>query len=169
MNRFDRPQDLSSCAVDASVSRQRVIANPRAGAMSCCCVPNHQLFFPRSAKSQTFTLSKAVDAAVLTLEAEIGREDVARTFSALCIGTAPSQSSFAMGGMASASVISWSQHALDLEGSLLFVWCTHTYAPSNYVAPSAILDISGSRYFSKLCEHAALRDSSRSVSVARRS
>ena len=50
------------------------------------------------------TLSKAVDAAVLTLEAEIGRDDVARTFSALCIEEAPSQSSFAADGMATTAV-----------------------------------------------------------------
>lgn len=48
----------------------------------------------------TLTFSKAVDAAVLTLDAEIGRDDVARTLRALCIEAAPSQSSFAMDGMA---------------------------------------------------------------------
>lgn len=46
--------------------------------------------------SITLTLSRAVAAAVFTLEAEIGRAEVASAFSALCIATAPSQSSFDM-------------------------------------------------------------------------
>ena len=42
------------------------------------------------------TLSRAVAAAVFTLEAEIGRVEVANAFSAFCIATDPSQSSFDM-------------------------------------------------------------------------
>lgn len=69
---------------------------PTSRANVCCVRPSDS---SRRSTQHTLTLSKAVDAAVLTLEAEIGRDDVARTFSALCIEEAPSQSSFAPDGM----------------------------------------------------------------------